>query len=100
MDNIITPSFVGLSCLINFYAVPGWDGLGERLVVQPGAGMVVSWASSGESYNDQATMLGIRFHGIQGDYERLGDAIIATFQASPYLVPVYTLLGDPALRMQ
>jgi len=44
--------------------------------------------------------LGVQFHGIQGDYERLGDAIIATFRDRPYLVSVYTLLGDPALRMQ
>lgn len=100
MDNHVTPSFVGLSCLINNYAIPGWDGLGERLVIQPDGGMVVSWAASGESYNDQATALGVQFHGRQDSYERLGDAIIGAFQARPYLVPVYTLIGDPALRLQ
>ena len=100
MDNTVTPWFVGLSCLINNYSVPGWDGLGERLVVEPDAGFVVSWAASGESYNDQATALGVQFHGSLGNYERLGDAIIGTFQARPYLVPVYTLIGDPALRLK
>jgi hypothetical protein len=100
MNNAVTPSFIGLSCLINNYSIPGWDGLGELLVLQPGAGMVVSWAASGESYNDQATALGIEFHRSQRGYKRLGDAIIATFRDKPYLVPVYTLMGDPALRMQ
>ena len=100
MDNPVTPGFVGLSCLINNYSIPGWDGLSERLVVKPVNGMVASWAASGESYNDQATALGVQFHGSQGNYERLGDAIIAAFQARPYLVPIYTLIGDPALLMQ
>jgi len=100
MDNPITPSFIGLSCLVNNFSIPGWDGLGERLVTQPGAGMVVSWAASGESYNDQATELAVGFHGNQHSYQRLGDAIIGTFQTTPLLVPVYTLIGDPALLMQ
>jgi hypothetical protein len=69
-------------------------------VVDPDAGMMVSWAASGESYNDQATALGVQFHGTQDSYERLGDAIVGTFQAMPFLVPVYTLIGDPALRLQ
>ena len=58
------------------------------------------FAPPGESYNDQATELGIEFHRIEGGYQRLGDAIVATLQAKPYLVPVYTLLGDPATLLQ
>jgi hypothetical protein len=100
MDNTVTPAFVGLTCLINNYAVPGRDSLGELLVNEADAGMVVSWAASGESYNDQATMIGVAFHGLQGDHERLGDAVIAAFQVAPYLVSVYTLLGDPALLIR
>jgi len=100
MNNLVTPGFVGLSCLINNYSIPGWDGLGERLVVAEDGGMIVSWAATGESYNEQATLLGIKFHELLGEHQRLGDAIIATLQERPYLVPVYTLLGDPALLVQ
>ncbi|MDX1461077.1 MAG: C25 family cysteine peptidase, partial [Xanthomonadales bacterium] len=100
MDNGVTPGFVGLSCLINNYSIPGFDGLGERLVVEADAGMISSWAATGESFNDQATRLAIEFHSLQGDHERIGDAIIATFQSRPLLVPVYTLIGDAAHRIQ
>ncbi|NND44126.1 MAG: hypothetical protein HKN58_02295, partial [Xanthomonadales bacterium] len=72
LGNAFTPAFVGLSCLINNYSVPGWDSLGERLVMRPDAGMIATWAAAGESYNAEASLLGIRFNENNGQHERLG----------------------------
>ena len=95
-----TPPFVGLSCLINNYSVAGWDSLGERLVLRPDAGMVASWAASGESYNLEATQMGIRFNDVYAEHDRLGDAILDALSTEAVLKEVYTLLGDPALRIR
>jgi hypothetical protein len=100
LRNPVTPPFLGLSCLINNFSLPGIDGLGEEFVLNQAGGMVASWAAAGESYNDEAVLLGEAFHQLEGSYSRLGDLILATYRSRPHLVPVYTLLGDPALMLQ
>jgi hypothetical protein len=99
MENEVTPGLVALTCLVNNFHIPGLDSLGEDLVLHADGGMVFSWAAAGHSFNEEATALGMQFQAEFGSFERLGDAIIATFKGTPYLVPVYTLIGDPALRL-
>jgi len=98
--NVHTPVFVGLTCLVNFYAIPGFDSLGERLVMRPDAGVVASWAASGLSQNNEAAHLGFVFNDVYNQHERLGDVIIDAFNETNALANVYTLLGDPALKLQ
>jgi hypothetical protein len=100
LNNSNTPAFVGLSCLINNYSVPDYDSIGERLVTRADAGMVVSWAASGESYNGAATQLGLAFNKRYKQHQRLGDAIIDSLSTNSELVTIYTLLGDPALKLR
>jgi hypothetical protein len=100
LTNTDTPAFVGLSCLVNNFSIPGFDGLGERLVGRADAAMVASWAASGESYNSAAEDLGVTFNNRYSQYTRLGEAIVDTLSTTPDgLITVYTLLGDPALKL-
>ena len=44
LTNLVAPKLVGLTCNINNFMLPGFDSLGERLLVKTGNGVVVSWA--------------------------------------------------------
>jgi hypothetical protein len=106
------PVLVAASCVINRFEIPGYDGLGEHLVLKADGGAVAVWAPSALAYNVDSRSLDRSFYeAVYRDrQQRLGDAVI---QALRGLAPVamepkqavdarrvYTLLGDPGLRLQ
>lgn len=102
------PVVTALTCTVSRFEAPGYAALGELLVLQPDGGAIAVWAPTGLSLNSQAAVLNeLLFKEVfGGNAERLGDAVRAALGEYqkvvelPYLVSVYTLLGDPALRLR
>lgn len=102
------PVLVALTCMVGRYGVPGYDCLGEQLLMQTGGGMAAVWSPSGLSMNQQAKILGDGF--LRGRFEdgapTVGDMILQALEdlgatgQEPYMLRIYNLLGDPALPMR
>jgi len=104
VNGVRLPVLTAMTCTVNRFAVPGVPALGELLVKSSAGGAAAVWGPSGLSSNGDARLLAERFYRPAGA-ERLGDRIlraIAEFRAlggDPTLPPLYSLLGDPALRV-
>jgi uncharacterized repeat protein (TIGR01451 family) len=98
------PIVTAMSCVIGRFEIPGYDCLGEALVLKAGGGAVAVWAPSGLTYNEPSAALGRAFYRVvlqQGEGV-LGEAILrAKTEAAAEGCPteslaLYNLLGDPA----
>jgi len=97
-----------MTCLTGSSGLPGYSSLGELLVRQQGGGLAALWAPSGMSENRLATLLGQEFYRAAFDPRvvRIGDAIRTSRKvyrgtAQPqYMLDIYNLLGDPAMRIR
>jgi len=104
------PVLTAMTCVINRFAVPGIRSLGELLVDQPGGGAAAVWAPTGLSFSGEAPLLAERFYRLTADPTadglRLGDLLLkslAQFQTlggSRSMLQIYTLMGDPALKLK
>ena len=96
-----------MSCVMGHYAAPGYDCLGEKLVLGRTSGVVAVWAPSGLSMNRSAEKLSREFYSsvFENGISVLGDAIVkaeADYSAdneSSYLTDIYNLMGDPAMEI-
>jgi uncharacterized repeat protein (TIGR01451 family) len=96
-----------MTCTVGNFALPGFDSLSEALVTKGNGGAVAVWASTGLSFNFQSKILENNF--FKGAFRNkeiaLGDLILKTFKnynatGNPvYIMDIYNLQGDPALRM-
>ena len=98
------PVVAGWSCNIARFDMPGFASLGEQLLVS-GAGTAVFSATGWSNHVDtDALRAAFSEAAFASDAETLGDAILlghrAAFDAPVQLHRVYTLLGDPALRLR
>lgn len=97
-----------VSCHVGLHGLPGFDALGEDLVIDPAAGAVAVFAPAWLSEHDQAKQLGDRLlrQVFQQRQPRLGDAIRAAMASAAEngvpasLLDAYQLLGDPALELR
>ncbi|MCK4761321.1 MAG: hypothetical protein KAW12_03915 [Candidatus Aminicenantes bacterium] len=102
------PIFSALTCVVGRFALPGYDTLGESLVLKDNGGAVAVWAPSGASYNTPAIRLGEAFFraAFSGREKVLGKAILqakrdcAALGIAPFMLNIYNLLGDPALEIK
>jgi hypothetical protein len=102
------PVVTTLTCLTARFAVPGYDCLGEALILQPSGGAIAFWGPSGLLLNRQSKALGEAF--LRSTFKRggcaLGDAILEAFQNSAdngsaaASLDLYNLLGDPGLKLR
>lgn len=107
-DTMQLPVVLALTCLINRFEMPDFPALGEELVRRPGGGVIAVWGPTGQSFNDQATVLGTRFFAdlIANQSKRLGDYVLDSLQVfggsggTSEMLDIYTLLGDPALKLK
>ncbi|HDH08433.1 MAG TPA: hypothetical protein ENG96_03010, partial [Gammaproteobacteria bacterium] len=105
LTNARTPFVNALSCVINRFAVAGYDSLGEELVLRNGGGAIAVWSPTGLSQNPSAVLLNrALYESIYTDGKKVfGDAIVAALNkyaargGVEWMPKVYTLLGDPAL---
>jgi hypothetical protein len=112
MDSLVNgdmlPVVTAMTCVAGRFAIPGYDSLGELLVVHEGGGAIATWAPTGLSLNDLAVTLDEGFFraAFEDGEKILGDAVFdalieyAGTGKEPYMMDIYNLLGDPALEMR
>ncbi|MBI5633652.1 MAG: DUF11 domain-containing protein [Nitrospirae bacterium] len=96
-----------MTCTVGNFALPGYNSLGEALVTKDNGGAVAVWAPSGLSFNFLSKILDEHlFLGALGNKGvALGDVMLKAFKnyhttGSPaYIMDIYNLQGDPALRL-
>jgi hypothetical protein len=103
------PLLAAFTCIVNRFEVPGFTPFGSVLTAAPNGGAVAVFAPTGLNENAAGRALGETFYrelGLPDDGSRLGDVVqraITTYLSkggAADSVRVYTLLGDPALRLQ
>jgi hypothetical protein len=102
------PVVTAMTCVAGQFAIPGYDALGELLVLHEGGGAIAAWAPTGLSQNDLAVILDESFfHAVFVDGENiLGEVVLKALvdyagTGKPvYMLDIYNLLGDPALEMR
>jgi len=98
-----------MTCVVGRFEIPGYVSLGESLVLQPGAGAAAVWAPTGLSYNYQSALMD-RFlfeklflcnpcSPTLGEIVRDILAQQAWIDPGGNILDIYTILGDPALRV-
>ena len=102
------PVMTALTCLISQFAYPAVSSLGEELVLQRDGGTAALFGPTWLSYNGLAGELGryLLPQLAQPDSGRLGDRLLrglAAYAAAGGdrdMLRLYTLLGDPALKLK
>jgi hypothetical protein len=102
------PIVLTMNCLNGYFHFPYFNSLAEALVKARGKGAVAAFSPSGLSLNDSAHLYhqALLEELLQGNHERLGDAVMAAQQvyahtgALPELLSIYHLFGDPALKIR
>ena len=108
LQNIGNPFVLAaMTCTAGNFALPGFDSLSEALVTKDRGGAVAVWAPAGLSYNYLSKVLdehlfrgGLGHRGVT-----LGDVIIKSFRnyraagRPAYIMDIFNLQGDPALRL-
>ena len=102
------PVVLAFTCVAGRYGVPGFDCLGELLLLKEGGGAAAVWAPSGLSMNTQAMVLDEGFMQSRfTDGERVvGAAVLSALEDygasgnDKYMLRIYNLLGDPALHVK
>jgi hypothetical protein len=97
-----------MTCLAGQFAIPGFDSLSESLVLKKDAGSAAVWAPTGYSYNWLARTLDEEFlkAAFGAPKTVLGNAILNAFReynisgGQPFMINIYTLFGDPALKLR
>ena len=101
------PIMAAMTCQVANFALPGYNSIGELLILKPDGGVPALWAPTGLSYNDDAAVLDREFfRAVFVDGRRsIGDAVLQAekrYRAAgraPYLLQLYSILGDPAMRL-
>lgn len=102
------PLVLTMNCLNGYFHYPHYDSLSEELVKAEGKGAIAAFSPSGLSFNAAAHLFHKAFLAelTQGSHQRLGDALLAAQAAyadtgaSPEMIDIYHLFGDPALRIR
>ncbi|MHA2427774.1 MAG: C25 family cysteine peptidase, partial [Candidatus Hermodarchaeia archaeon] len=102
------PVITTFTCFVGRFEIPGFDSIGEALVLDPDGGAIAVWAPTGLSINNEAKALGEGlFESIfQSGENVLGFAILSALQDYESgnhtfsLHEIYTLFGDPALQIK
>lgn len=97
-----------VTCVAGRFSIPGYDSLGEALVLRSNGGAVAAWAPDGASINDMGKHLAEEFFkALFHQPEKIvGKAMIQAVQnyiaggGKLYISDVYNLLGDPALQIK
>ena len=97
-----------MTCLAGQFDIPGFDSLSESLVLKKDGGSAAVWAPTGYSFNSLAKVLDEAFFKAAFGSPKtvLGDVILKAFKeysmtgGQPYMIDIYTLLGDPALQLR
>jgi hypothetical protein len=106
-NGVKLPVVTAMTCFMNDFADPFNDVLGEMLVMKNSGGAIAVWGPTGMSLNAEAVLLGKKFfQALFGDRKNvLGEAIRQALQEARedgiqrFMLEIYNLIGDPALRV-
>ncbi|NOZ10995.1 MAG: hypothetical protein GXP09_08160 [Gammaproteobacteria bacterium] len=107
--NDLYPIVSALTCSVGRFEIPGFNALGEDLVLRSGGGAIAVWAPSGQSLDSEALRLNQELFQAVFDTgtETLGEAIVqslgeyrARTGSFAYIPKIYILLGDPGLTLR
>jgi len=102
------PVITAMTCSAGEFAIPGYPSLSQLMVLKEGGGAAAFWSSTGLSDNSEAKILNREFYSavFLDNKKVLGDAVLQAFRryrtsgSAPFMTEIYTILGDPALRMR
>ena len=102
------PTMTAMTCIAGNFSDPYADVLSESLLLAPGGGMAGVWAASGLSDDTQAGILDREFYNavFSGGHTVFGDTVLQALSVYkqqgtiPYMMDIYNILGDPALRLR
>jgi hypothetical protein len=102
------PVMTAMTCIVGRFAVPGFDSLSEALVLKSNGGVIAMWSPTGLSLNYLARRLAEKFFkaAFQAREKTIGKALLkamADYAAAndrPFMLYIYSLLGDPALEIK
>ena len=102
------PVVTAMTCVVGQFALPGYDSLSEALVTKQDGGAIAFLGPTGMALNSDSKELANMFYEtIFTDGVRvLGKAVIKAFEkyhaihGGSYVLDIYNLQGDPALRMK
>jgi uncharacterized repeat protein (TIGR01451 family) len=97
-----------MTCMANHFAHAGYPSLGELLVRHATGGAVASFGPTGLSENHYAMVLARAYYSAAASrrFVRIGDVIqyaMKTYETGGgpgYMLGIYALLGDPAMRLR
>lgn len=104
-----SPVMTAMTCLVANFGLPWVPSVGEQLVRKDQGGVAALWAPTGEAENDLSVSLAETFYKTTATGAtrlRIGDAIQKALKEyektgnAIYIVEIYTLLGDPAMRLR
>jgi uncharacterized repeat protein (TIGR01451 family) len=105
----VLPVMTAMTCLVGNFSDPYQSTLTEALVLKAGGGVVATWAPTGLSDDAEASILNREFYMaffISGGKPAIGDVVRKALSAyksqgtMPFMMDIYNILGDPALRMR
>ncbi len=102
------PVMTAMTCLMGESSIPGYDTLGEELVLKQEGGTIAVFSPTGMSINKEAVILDKEFFRSYFLNQRkvLGAIILETLKngkingVSGYMLDIYNIIGDPALRLK
>ncbi len=108
LTNTHLPIVSSVTCHINYHSLPGFDSLGEHLVLEADAGAIAVLAPSWLARHHQSRRIGDRLFRqvFQQGVSTLGQAVQVALRsaqdagAPKGVLGTYQLLGDPALKIR
>jgi hypothetical protein len=108
LSNDALPFMMTMTCLVGYFHHPQAVSMGEELLFNPKGGVVASLVPTSESLaSDQSDLASNIYVHLFGDAPTVGEAIMlgkrdlsAERDLMQDLIETFTLLGDPALRLQ
>jgi uncharacterized repeat protein (TIGR01451 family) len=102
------PIVTAMTCTAGEFAIPGYPSISQLMVLQNGGGAVAFWSATGLSDNEKAKILNWEFYNavFNSNKKVLGDAVLQAFGkyktsgSMPFMMDIYTILGDPALKLR
>jgi hypothetical protein len=107
--NPVLPVMTAMTCLVGNFSDPYQVILTEALLLKANAGVAATWAPTGLSVDAQASILNTEFYKAffsSGQKPAIGDVARKALSAykntgsMPFMMDIYNILGDPALRMK
>ena len=102
------PVVAALTCSTGRFEIPGFESLGERLVMAPDRGAAAVWSASGQAIHpDSVKMNEALFAAVfSSQHETIGEAIVEALNDYSrgghfrFILQIYNLIGDPAYRIR